>query len=144
MTSNAVLADPTTRTDYKSVFVSDIVFFLRPAPRRRESQFYLCPLGFELLATLKLYRVDADALVWLPLGKRRFTRLLRPDTGCLNEMPAGGRAFAMGSLECDGPFLGFRVVGSYVDLGRVDDVQVKSLDVFLNLIGELVSSEQMG
>lgn len=109
-----------------------------------EFHVYLRSIGFEFRAILKFCGMDTRALVWLPFGKYRFVRLLRSEARCLNEMLAGGRDFTVGSLEGDCPFLGFRIISSQCDIGRVDNIQVKSLYISFHMIGELVSSEHMG
>ena len=87
--------------------------------------------------------MDTDSLIEIPVCDLWHVGLLRSDTSRQDKMLGDGRTLASGRLETNVPALGGRVIVCGLDLCRVDDVEVKGLDVSRNLRRQITSRKKV-
>lgn len=137
ITSKAVLAEPITTTDWEHT-VRTI-----SAPYGIRVETHLGPPLPQLLSILVLCRVKTDPFVQVTVCDRGKVWLLRSDARRLYELLGDSCVLARRCLELDSPPLDGIIILCRLDLGRGDNVQVESCDVFAHLFSQIVLGEQV-
>lgn len=134
--------DERTLHDRLDLFFS-LFFHIFLEPHGIEIISHLDSSLLQILTTLELCGVNADTLVQVAIGDLWDIGFLRAKPCGLDKLLGGDGPISCWSLDVDSPLLQLSVVLGGQDFSRVDAVELEGLDIFVNLVAQLVLGEQM-